>query len=173
MKIKIYCQIIIIKIVYKNKYDTISYNNMEKQNKTKILLVDDDEMMRVYFRDIFWIHGGDDKYDVSMASSIKEAEGLMINQDTRPDIVFLDMMMPIEGENNGPDVQIKRTLSFVEKMKNDNNLSKIKIIIHSSQKENFIKEEVCKLGVDGYLVKGDLMPKEIIDFTDKLHESNH
>lgn len=146
---------------------------MEKQNKIKILLVDDDEMMRIYFRDIFWVHGGDDKYDVSMAASIKEAEEIIEDENKRPDTIFLDMLIPIAGEDNSPDSQIKRTLSFVERIKKDKDLSKIRIIIHSSQKEAFIKEEVCKLGVDGYLVKGELMPKEIIEFTNKIHEPNN
>jgi DNA-binding NarL/FixJ family response regulator len=146
---------------------------MEKQNKIKILLVDDDEMIRIYFRDIFWVHGGDSKYDVNMASSIKEAEKIIEDETKRPDTIFLDMLMPVPDEDNSPDAQIKRTLSFIEKIKKDKDLSKIRIIIHSSQKETFIKEEVCKLGVDGYLVKGELMPKEIIDFTNKIHEPNN
>ena len=146
---------------------------MEKQNKIKILLVDDDEMMRIYFRDIFWVHGGDIKYDVQMAPSIKEAEEIIEDKEKRPDTIFLDMLMPIPGEDNSPDSQIKRTLAFVERIKKDKELAKIRIIIHSSQKETFIKEEVCKLGVDGYLVKGELMPKEIIEFTNKIHEPNN
>ena len=146
---------------------------MEKQNKIKILLIDNDEMMCIYFRDIFWVHGGDSKYDVKMASSIKEAEEIIKDETKRPDTIFLDVLMPVSDEDNSPDGQIKRTLSFVDKIKKDKYLSKIRIIIHSSQKETFIKEEAYKLGVDGYLVKGELMPKEIIDFTDKIHESNN
>ena len=145
----------------------------KKQNKIKILLVDDDEMMRIYFRDIFWIHGRSDTYDVSMASSLLEAEEKIMNKEMKPDTIFLDMMMPIEGAKNSPEEQIKRTLSFIEKVKKDNDTKNTKIIIYSSQKEKFIKEEVAKLGVDGYLVKGELMPKEIIEFTDKIHESNN
>jgi len=144
-----------------------------KQGKIKILLVDDDEMMRIYFRDIFWIHGRSDTYDITMASSLSEAETIISDKDTKPDTIFLDVIMPIKGEKNSPDDQIKRCLSFVEKVKSNKELSATKIIIYSSQKEQIIQDEGKKLGVDGYLVKGDLLPKELIAYTDKLYESNN
>jgi len=146
---------------------------MEKQNKTKILLVDDDEMIRIYFRDVFWIHGGDDKYEVEMATSLKEAEKKVYDEETRPDIIFQDVMLPIKGEDNSPDEQVNRTLAFIKKIKEDKSLEKLKVIIFSSQNEKIIRDEVAKLGVDGYLVKGELMPKEILEFTDKINESNN
>jgi len=143
------------------------------KNKIKILLVDDDEMMRIYFRDIFWIHGRSDTYDVILASSIEEAEKKLEDKTNKPDTVFVDVMMPIPGKKNNPDEQIDRCLSFVERIKKDKDLLNTKVVIYSGQKEDVIKEEAKKLGVDGYLVKGELMPKEIIAFTDKIHESNN
>jgi CheY-like chemotaxis protein len=151
---------------------------MEK-NKKKILIIDDDEMMRVYFRDIFWIHGRSDTYEVTMASSIPEAEKMISNNEIKPDSIFLDVMMSIKGENNSNDAQINRSLSFVKKIKCDKDLSSTKVIIYSGQKEKSIKDafcigsDFCESGVDGYIVKGDLMPKEIIDFVDKIHEPNN
>ena len=38
------------------------------KKKLKILLIDDDEMMRIYFRDIFWIHGRGDIYEINMGN---------------------------------------------------------------------------------------------------------
>jgi DNA-binding NarL/FixJ family response regulator len=141
--------------------------------KIKILLVDYDKMMSIYFRDVFWIHGRSDDYDVLIASSLEEADKIIKNKETKPDTIFLDVMMPVEGLKNSPSEQIKRSVSFIEKIKDDKDLSSIKIIIYSSQKEECLKDEISKLKIDGYLVKGDLMPKEIIDFTDKIHESNN
>lgn len=144
-----------------------------KQDKIKILLVDDDEMMRIYFRDIFWIHGRSDTYEVIIASSISEAEKLIKNKETKPDTIFIDVMMPISGEDNSPDEQIKRSLAFVESVKNNKDLSCTKVVIYSGQKEKSIEEAFQKLKIDGYLIKGELMPKEIIAFTDKIHEPNN
>jgi DNA-binding NarL/FixJ family response regulator len=145
---------------------------MEKK-QIKILLIDDDEMMRIYFRDIFWIHGGDNKYEISMASSLAEAEKIISNKDTKPDTIFLDVMMIVKDGDNSPHQQLERTLSFIKKVREDKDLSSIKIIIYSGQKEKFIEDEFNKLGINGYLIKGELMPKEIIAFTDKLHEPNN
>lgn len=144
---------------------------MDTKQKIKILLIDDDEMMRIYFRDIFWIHGRSDTYEIIMASSLSEAEKNI--QETRPDTIFLDVMMPVPGENNSPDSQIERTLAFVEKIKKEEKLSSIKIVIFSCQKEKYVEVAFRKLGIDGYLIKGELMPKEIIAFTDKIHEPNN
>lgn len=156
-----------------NIYAILGYSMDIKQKKIKILLIDNNEMLRIYFRDIFWIHGRSDTYDIIMASSIKEAEKIILDKNKRPDTIFIDLLMPVDGEDNSPDGQLKRTLSFIEKIKNDKDLSSIKIIIHSSHKEQYLKDEVFKLGVDGYLIKGDMLPKEVIDFTDKIHESNN
>lgn len=141
--------------------------------KIKILLIDSDEMMRIYFRDIFWIHGRSDTYEITMASSLEEAENKIKDAVTKPDTIFLDIMMSTPGDRSSSDEQIKKNLSFIERMKKDKDMSSIKIIIFSNKKEESIKEEVTKLGVDGFLVKGELMPKEIIDFTDKIHECNN
>lgn len=143
------------------------------QKKIKILFIDSDEMMRIYFRDIFWIHGRSDTYEVTVASSLEEAEKNISNKDTKPDTIFLDIMMVSSDGRSGGDEQIRKALFFIEKIKKDKDLSSIKIIIFSNKKEESIKDEASKLGVDGFLTKGELMPKDIIDFTDKIHERNN
>ena len=142
------------------------------QRKIKILLIDSDEMMRIYFRDVFLIHGRSD-YEITMASSLEEAEKNILDKDTKPDTIFLDIMMVCSDGRSGGDEQIKKNLAFIERIKKDKDLSSIKIIIFSNKKEESIKEEASKLGVDAFLVKGELMPKDIIDFTDKIHEHNN
>lgn len=144
-----------------------------KNERIKILLVDDDEMMRIYFRDIFWIHGRSDTYDVDMASSLDEAMSKVLNKETKPDTIFLDIMLPIKNINDSGDDQVKRSLDFIKKIKDNKEITPTKIIIYSSQKEEIVKKEVEKMGADGYIIKGELMPKEIIDFTDKIHGSNN
>jgi DNA-binding NarL/FixJ family response regulator len=147
---------------------------IKQKNKIKILLVDNDEMMRIYFQDVFWVHGDSEAYEINMVSSLEEAEKRIMNKDTKPDTIFLDIMMSnIKGKEGSPSVQLEKSVAFVEKIKKDKDLSSIKIIIYSSQKEKVIKNIFHKMGVDGYLIKGELMPKEIVDFTDKIHESNN
>lgn len=141
-----------------------------EKKKIKILLIDDDEMMRIYFRDIFWIHGRSDSYQIEMVSTLEKANEIVNNKDTRPDTIFLDVLMSSRGSGcSAPAYQMALSLSFISRIKKDSELSKIKIIIYSGQKDEILKEESLKIGVDAYLTKGEIMPKEIIAFTDKLH----
>ena len=143
------------------------------QRKIKILLIDSDEMVRIYFRDVFWIHGRSDTYEITMVSSLEEAEKKIADKETRPDTIFLDVMTVFPGEHNSSDEKIKKTLSFIKKIKKDKDLSSIKMIIFSNINKESIKDEISKLGVDGFLTKGELMPKDIIDFTDKIYEHHN
>ncbi|NCU28086.1 MAG: response regulator [Candidatus Moranbacteria bacterium] len=146
---------------------------MEIKKKNKILLIDNDEMTRIYFRDIFWIHGRTDTYEVILSSNLNEALLFIENKETRPNIIFIDILMEEKDGKNDTSSQIKRSYDFVTKIKGDNNYSDIKIVIYSSHKDKKVEKEFIKLGVDGFLIKGDLMPKELIAFADKVYGSNN
>lgn len=149
---------------------------MKNDNKKiKILLIDDNEMMKVYFRDIFWIHGKNDIYDIKMVSSLEEAYKILDDKKERPDTIFLDVLMSPSGLTNkcAPAYQMARSLEFISKVKNNKELSNINIVIYSGQKEDYLREAAEQLGINGYLVKGELMPKEIVSFTDKIHGTNN
>jgi DNA-binding NarL/FixJ family response regulator len=140
----------------------------EDTKKIKILIVDSDEMMRIYFRDIFWIHGRSGQYEVIMASTIEEAEKVVFDINTRPDTIFLDIIMA-PNKSHVSVLEIARCVEFVGKIKSNEEFSKIKIILYSGHKEDALKDNLSKIGVDGFLVKGESMPKEIIAYTDKIH----
>ena len=143
---------------------------MNNKKKVKILLINNNEMMCVYFRDIFWIHGKNDNYDIKIVSSLDEAEKIIQGEDTRPDTIFLDVLM---SSNKKGDLshQMNYSIEFIDKIKK--NFPDIKIIICSEHRDLSIEKAVSKLGVNGYLVKDELMPKEIVHFTDKIHGTNN
>lgn len=145
---------------------------MDTKKPIKILLIDNNKMMEVYFRDIFWIHGEKNAYEVLFAHSLEEAENIINNKETRPDTIFFDILLSGEKQTKSNE-QLESSFSFIKKIKNDELLSKINIVIFSDLKEDFLKEEVKDLRIEGYLVKGELMPKDIISFTNKIHESNN
>src|SRR3989338_6712948 len=68
--------------------------------KSRILLVDDNEIIRIYFKDIFWIHGLDRKYDLTICRSIYQAENLVKDPKTRPRVIFTGLVIPIVEKNN-------------------------------------------------------------------------
>jgi CheY-like chemotaxis protein len=142
-------------------------------NKVKILLIDKDEMTQIYFKDIFWIHGRNKFYEVDIASSLGEAERKIEDLTTRPNTIFFDIMIGFEDKKKILDKQLEKAVLFVDKIKKDNKKSDIKIIIFSNQEEKYIKKKFPSVEFDGYIKKGDLMPKEIIDYTDKIHGTNN
>jgi DNA-binding NarL/FixJ family response regulator len=146
---------------------------MENNKKCRILLIDDDEMNRIYFRDIFWIHGGLDSYDIFSTNSIREAEEIILQEETRPNVVFLDTLIAEKGQKNDVNSQIKRAHDFVVDIKSKKHLSDLKIVIYSSQRDRGIEKQFRKIGADGFLFKGELLPKEIIAFTNNIYEFNN
>lgn len=138
-----------------------------KTKKIKILIVDSDEMMRICFRDIFWIHGRSHQYDITMTATFDEAEKIVLNENTRPDTILVDIiMLPKKRVSSS---EILDCVGFVSKIKNNKELSSIKVILYSGQKEKTLKENLSKIGIDGFLVKGESTPKEIINYIDNIH----
>lgn len=139
---------------------------MERQ--IKVLFVDDDEMMRIFFRDIFWVHGRDDHYQVTLAQTITEADKIVNDPATRPDIIFLDLMIPEKRGGEATSDQIERSVNFIKKIKGDKALSRINVIVFSGHKDPVFQKKLLDMGASGYMVKGDFMPKEIIEYVDKI-----
>lgn len=136
-------------------------------DRIKILLADDDEMLRIYFKDIFWIHNLEYKYELAVAENIKKAEEIINNPKTRPNIIFLDLVMPIEI--GGRTVASPEAgLSLLKKIKSDPKLKNIKVIIFSGHNEKALMNEVKKLGAENYLIKGNNLPKDLVDFIEKI-----
>ncbi len=150
---------------------------MEKtpHQRVKILLIDNDQMMQIYFRDIFWIHDRSSRYDISIASNLKDAENAVENIETRPDFIFLDVILSEDGKANShiSAYQIARCLEFVDKIKKNKDYSQIKVILYSGYRNEDLKNALVKLGVDGCILKGEMLPKEIVSYTDNLHGSNN
>lgn len=138
------------------------------KNKTKILLVDDNEIIRIYFRDVFWIHGLDDKYDLSVTESVEKAEKLIDDPKTRPEIVFCGLVMPLK-QGDKTVVTPLAGFSLLEKIKSDPELKKIKVIIFSGHNEKKYRDRAHKLGVNSFLVKHENMPRELVEFIENLH----
>ncbi len=134
--------------------------------KIKILLIDDDEMVRIYFRDIFWIHGLDNKYEFSVADNSEKAEKIINDPQKRPALIFLDLTMPIE-KNGRISVSPEAGLEFLKKIKNDSELKKIKVIVFSGHSEPALQAQAKQLGAENYLIKGNNLPMELIEFVEK------
>lgn len=117
----------------------------------KILLVDDDAFLRDMYATKFTQSG--DTVDVAedgFAALVKIRDGKF-------DVILMDMVMP---SMTGLELLAKIT---EEKIKGD-----AKCIILSNQSESSDLEAAKSLGVDGYIVKAELIPSEVVDQVHKI-----
>ena len=117
----------------------------------KILLVEDDP----FLIDIYTSKLEKEGFSVKISESGEDCFK-KINQE-KPDLILLDIILPkIDG------------WEVLKKIKSDENLKNIKIIILSNlyQKEDI--EKGLSLGADKYLIKANYDPKEVIEEIKKI-----
>ena len=117
----------------------------------KILIVDDDSAMSRLYKSAFTLSG----YDAKTAADGKEAlEKLSVPED-KPDIIFLDMMMP---KLNGFDV--------LEHIKKDNRLKDIPVIaltnISSLPEGPHDFQKIRSLGAVDIIIKSQADPQKVV-----------
>lgn len=136
--------------------------------KLKLLLVDDNEMIRIFFRDVFWLHGLDDKFELTLADGIEQAAAIIKDPVKVPDAIFLDMNMPMKLEDGRTVTTPQAGLSILRLVKQTPELSKIKVYVFSGNTEKSIVEEAKKLGADNFLAKEEHLPQDLIKVLEDL-----
>ena len=113
----------------------------------KILIAEDDFYIRDIYSEIFSANG----YEVSIA--IDGQECLTKIKEQTFDMVLLDIMMP---KLSGMDI-----LRLAKSTENPNKNTPIFLVTNLGQ-QNVI-EEAFKLGMDGYIIKTQVTPQQIVD----------
>lgn len=116
----------------------------------KVLLIEDDEMIRKIYQDILETK----KYEVDTVTTINDAL-MRLQTSTEPDIILLDIMLP--GGRNGFD--------FLEKARNDPSLSKIPIIVLTALDAE--RKMALELGAKDYFVKTSITPGDLLKIVKK------
>jgi two-component system, OmpR family, alkaline phosphatase synthesis response regulator PhoP len=114
----------------------------------KVLIVDDEPHIRTLLEQT--LEELED-YDVEIFTAANGKEGLETIQTERPDLVFLDVMMP---EMNGYEV--------CQQVKSDDNLKDIYIIMLTAKGQEFDKEKGLQLGTNMYMTK-PFDPDEVLE----------
>lgn len=122
---------------------------MEKEiwAKKKVCIVDDDPSVR----EIYLMKFNQEGFDVSLATD--GAEGLRVIREERPDIVLLDLQMPVK---NGIEV--------LEELHRDEELRKIPVIVLTNIDNEDSFKEVGKFETRFYLVKSLTTPQKAVDY---------
>lgn len=121
---------------------------------TKIAIIEDDEAISQMYRIKFEAEG----YTVETAANGKL--GLELAEEMRPDIILLDLMMPIMS---GEEVLVKLRKKDWGK--------KIKVIILTNRGEQEIPDEVKQAGVEALILKAAMTPRQVAELVkSKLKE---
>jgi len=121
---------------------------------TRVLIVEDEALLAMMLEDL--LH--DEGFEVSTAGNGKE--GLATLREDRPDVVLLDMMMPVM---DGP--------AMLRAMEADTALAGIPVIIISSLPEQTVRERVD--GYAAYLRKPALSQSLLATISDVLATNPH
>lgn len=136
--------------------------------KVKVLLVDDNEIIRMLFSNIFWLHGLDDQYELATVSRIEDARTQIDDPNTRPDIIFTGLVMPFEkGGKVSPSAEAG--FSLISYIKQNPALSHIRVIVFSGYSDDALKEKSLALGAEQYLRKDENIPQDIINIIRAAH----
>lgn len=103
---------------------------------SKILIVDDTETMRLTQQMML----KDDDYEIEMATNGVEA--LEKVKQNKPDLILMDIMMPLMDG-----------IECCQQIKNDDNLSDIKIVMVTTRSEYSRVKEAFAAGCDDYINK--------------------
>lgn len=122
---------------------------------TKIAIVEDDQAISQMYRIKFEAEG----YDVETAENGEL--GLELIEKMRPNIVLLDLMMPVmTGEE------------MLDKLRAASWGKDTKVIILTNRGEQEIPPEVKQLGVTAIILKADMTPRQVAELVkSKLTEA--
>jgi DNA-binding response OmpR family regulator len=112
----------------------------------KIAIIEDDQAISQMYRLKFDAEG----YEVETASNGKI--GLELAEHMRPDIILLDLMMPVM---NGDEM--------LEKMRATDWGKDIKVIILTNVGEQEAPETLERLNVRRFIVKADMTPRQVAE----------
>src|SRR3989344_5724344 len=100
------------------KFFSIGYNTSmdkdEQKDPIRILSVEDDEFIRLFLKDVLWIHGVKDNLSFASAETTDKARDLIQDPLSRPALILLDLMLPV---NDGGKSDLENGISLLEKIK--------------------------------------------------------
>ena len=118
---------------------------MIKKQNFKICIIDDEPLIIDMYRIKLEASG------FKVVSAVDGAEGFNIIKREHPDLALVDIIMP---DNDG--------FQLIKKLKKDQILKKIPIIVLTNLDGPEIRKEASRLGVLFFLVKPHFMPSQVV-----------
>lgn len=121
----------------------------------KILFVEDEMRFQKMIEDLFRVEG------FELFSAYDGESGLRMAREKSPDLILLDLILP---KRNGFEV--------LEELKNDQQLSKIPVIVLTNLEGVRDVEKAFSLGARTYLVKANYSVSDILEKIKEVFKEN-
>jgi DNA-binding response OmpR family regulator len=121
----------------------------------KILFVEDEMRFQKMIEDLFRVEG------FELFSAYDGESGLRMAREKSPDLILLDLILP---KRNGFEV--------LEELKNDEQLSKIPVIVLTNLEGVRDVEKAFSLGARTYLVKANYSVSDILEKIKEVFKEN-
>jgi DNA-binding response OmpR family regulator len=134
-------------------FNLIFKTNMEEEiERKRIVCIVDDEQ---YIREIYAVKFLSEGYDVMTAKDGEE--GLKMVRERKPDIILLDVQMPIlDG------------FGFMEELQKDSNISSVPVIILSNIDDNDNMLKMGKFQTKFYVIKSLSTPQKVFNIVKEV-----
>ena len=113
---------------------------------TKIAIIEDDSVISQMYRMKFEADG----FDVQIANNGRD--GVEMVKEIKPDIVLLDLQMPIM---NGDEA--------LKQIRAEDWGKNVPVMILTNLGEEEAPKSIRSLGIESYIVKADLTPRQVIE----------
>lgn len=123
-------------------------------NTAKIAIIEDDSAISQMYRIKFEAEG----YTVETAENGQL--GLELIESIKPDIVLLDLMMPVMTGDQ-----------MLAKLRESDFGKDIKVIVLTNMGEQEVPENVKNLGVSDFILKANMTPRQVAEVVKKTLES--
>jgi CheY-like chemotaxis protein len=121
-----------------------------KNNPAAVLIVEDEIMLQDVYKLVLESNG----YKVSTANNGQEA--LDIINKISPDVVLLDMLMPVMGG--------QKFMQTIDRKEFPNT----RIIVYTNLSDSAIEAEMLELGADRFILKSSMTPTDLIDLVENI-----
>jgi len=139
----------------------------EKIKPIKILLIEDDFYTCQLYQDIFSF---EPNYQLQTIKSIKSTEEVKEKiEETMPDIILLDLILPLTPEKGGSYI-LDKELGFeiLNKLKSNEKTKDIPVIIVSNINNREDIERARAIGAEEYLIKSEIFPQQVISVIERV-----
>jgi len=127
------------------------------QEKKKILIIDDDKFLLNMYLMKFEKNG----FEVKVAAGAEEALDILKGEEYKPDILLMDLIMPVMDG-----------LIMYDKIKKEKLAPGAVAVVLTNQGLLTDINRAKDLGVHGYIVKATTIPSEVVEEVIEIYEKN-